>query len=235
MDRPFSTITINGYTLKTTMDCYRRWRFTREDRTVQDKSTPEYLYVTSAKVMRQRLARAGYDRTTLELDFLKYLRDAFKAGEMPYYCRDDVCGGKYTAREQAAAFRAATLDDWLFALKAYITSRWSYSNTSCKTVDSPSRYVDANILIGLIARDDFIFDRYIELQHDVRSFPCANLDNMAVAMLEVLPESAEFVLDVSALVNNNRAYSFDDLILALGQEKAAAHFARIKAASERVH
>ena len=38
------------------------------------------------------------------------------------------------------------------------------------------------------------------------------------------------VLDVSELVLTSRAYSFDDLILTLGREKAAAHFARIKAA-----
>jgi hypothetical protein len=234
MTRPLANITIGGYKLKSTEDCYRRWRFTRDDRVIRNNDFPGYLYVTSSKNLRARLARAGYDRTSLELDFLRYLQNAAKAGEMPFYFRDDICDGRYSAREQMEAFRGATLDDWLFALKEYITNRCHDLNAPCRTSDSASRSVDVEILIGLIARDDFLFDGHIELQHGVKAFPCSGLDNMAVAMLEVLPETAECVLDVSELVLSSRAYSFDDLILGMGGNSAAAHFARIIGFSEQI-
>lgn len=216
MGIPSAFITINGYPLKTTQLRYRRWRFKREDRTIRHTSDREYSYVTSASVMRKRLAEAGYDRTALELDYLRTLRKIYAEDAVSYF---DIrcCAGRYTSAERADAFRRASLNDWLFALKENIINELERFPNPPELVDVPGRPAEVNVLIDALACNRLTIYP-IETEHLQNAFPCASLDCMAVAMLEVVPDSAECILDVTGLVNHELVYCFDDL--RLGDETA---------------
>ncbi|CAG9242114.1 HEPN/Toprim-associated domain-containing protein [Paraburkholderia caribensis] len=209
MGMPSAFITINGYGLKTTRLGYRRWRFKREDRAIRPMDRREYLYVTSAAVMRKRLAEAGYNRTALELEYLRTLQKIHAEGAESYF--DVRCyAGRYTSAERADACRRASLNDWLFALKENITNHMERFPDPPEFVDEPGRPAEVNVLIDTLACSrSTIYP--IETEHLQNAFPCASLDCMAVAMLEVVPDTAECILDVTSLVDHVLVYCFDDL------------------------
>jgi hypothetical protein len=208
MGIPSAFITINGYGLKTTQISYRRWRFKREDRVIRPMDRREYVYVTSAAVMRKRLAEAGYDRTALELEYLRTLQKISAEGAESYF-RTRCCIGRYTSAQRAEARRRASLDDWLFALKENINHKERFTNPPY-LVDESGRPAEVDVLIDTLAcSESTIYP--IETEHLQNAFPCASLDCMAVAMLEVVPDTAECILDVSDLVNHELVYCFDDL------------------------
>ncbi|EUC18718.1 HEPN/Toprim-associated domain-containing protein [Paraburkholderia hospita] len=211
MGMPSAFITINGYGLKTTRLGYRRWRFKREDRAIRPMDRREYVYVTSAAVMRKRLAEAGYDRTALEMEYLRTLQKISAEGTASYF---DVrcCIGRYTSAQRAEACRRASLNDWLFALKENITNRKARFLNPAELVDESGRPAEVDVLIDTLAcSESTIYP--IKTEHLQNAFPCASLDCMAVAMLEVVPDSAECILDVTDLVNHELVYCFDDLRL----------------------
>jgi hypothetical protein len=209
MGMPSAFITINGYGLKTTRLGYRRWRFKREDRAIRRMDRREYSYVTSATVMRKRLAEAGYNRTALELDYLRTFQRIHAEDAASYF---DVrcCAGQYTPAERAEACRRASLNDWLFALKANIINNQERFPKPPELVDVPGRPPEVNVLIDILACNRLTIYP-IETEHLQNAFPCTSLDCMAVAMLEVVPDSAECILDVTDLVNHELVYCFDDL------------------------
>ncbi|CAE6872585.1 HEPN/Toprim-associated domain-containing protein [Paraburkholderia domus] len=217
MGVPSAFITINGYPLNTTQFRYRRWRFKREDRTIRYTTSSEYLYVTSASVLRKRLAKAGYDRVALELEFLRSLQSIFGSQDAQSYFDDRCFAGRYSPAERAEACRRTSLDDWLLALKENIINDQERFPEPPEIVDVPGRPAGVNVLIDTLACNrTTVFP--IKTEHLQNAFPCASLDCMAVAMLEVVPDSAECILDVTALVDYGLVYSFDDL--RLGDETA---------------
>ncbi|MGT2476482.1 HEPN/Toprim-associated domain-containing protein [Paraburkholderia terrae] len=206
---PCAFITINGYGLKTTRLGYRRWRFKREDRAIRPMDRREYVYVTSAAVMRKRLAEAGYNRTALELEYLRTLQKIHAEGAESYF-RTRCCIGRYTSAQRAEACRRASLNDWLFALKENITNRKARFSNPPDPVDKPGRPAEVDVLIDTLAcSESTIYP--IKTEHLLNAFPCASLDCMAIAMLEVVPDSAECILDVTDLINHELIYCFDDL------------------------
>lgn len=210
MGAPGAYITINGYPLKTTKLRYRRWRFKREDRTIRFSDSSEYLYITRASTLRKRLAEAGYDRTALELEYLRSLQHIYASQDVASYFDVRCVAGRYTPAERAEACRRASLDDWLLALKENITNYHERFTEPPVIVDVPGRPAEVNVLIDTLACNrTSVFP--IETEHLQNAFPCASLDCMAVAMLEVVPDSAECILDVTALVDYELVYSFDDL------------------------
>lgn len=211
MGIPSAFITINGYPLETTQLRYRRWRFKREDRTIGHSTFSKYLYVTSASVMRKRLAEAGYDRTALELEYLRSLQTIFASQDAASHFYDRCFAGRYTPAERAEACRRASLDDWLLALKENIINQQERFPEPPEIVDVPGRPSEVNVLIDTLACNRTTLFSPIKTEHLQNAFPCASLDCMAVAMLEVVPDSAECILNVTALVDHELVYSFDDL------------------------
>lgn len=195
-----------------------------------DEPETEYLYVVSADTLRQRLASTGRDRTSLELEFLRYTSAVFKSSSAPYFFRASYPATKEIALARARAFRDANLDDWLRALKVVKQSGLVYWNRHGK--DAP-----ADLLVDIVSGHDMpIFDAtppdrlvngfpYASLgsmgitsgsglnppAHMLNGFPCTSLESMAVAMLEISPADAECVFDVSDFVIYGDDHSFDDL------------------------
>jgi len=221
-------IKIGGYPIDSMRDQYRRWLFVREDRIIRTRTKgqrnlithalpddpsewnePEtdYLYLTRADTLHRRLATAGYDRSSLELEFLKYRNMVFKHSNPPYFFQDHYLKTAKTAHARAEAFRKATLNDWLDALGDAVKSRIHYWTRSHEGL-TPS-----NLLVDIVTgRDSPNFDGIMP-RHLLSGFPCTSLECMAVAMLEIVPDDAECVLDVSNIVEYGPTYCFEDLIL----------------------
>lgn len=211
MGYPSSFLTINNYDLKTTHLKYRRWKFRREDRFTSGSRSCSYGYVTSAAVMRKRLAEAGYDRQSLEIEFAKCAEEIFSSDDPSAYFEARCFEGNYTTAQRVEACKNASLDDWLIALKEhmFIERRFPYTRR-VKTARNLPPQISA--LVDIINNATTNSQAMFASEHLRPTFPCRSLDCMAVAILEVVPDSAECVLDVTSLVDHELIYSFDDLI-----------------------
>jgi hypothetical protein len=220
-----STITIGGYPLDVMRRSYTIWRhFTPEDRIIRsrriDQRNPhlqgmpgteieaqqleiDFAYSTTADILRRRLGRASFTRTTLEQDYQSYYEAVCKSPGDMFFTRN-----RETAAAQADAFRAATLDDWLEALAETVTSGVSWTRRNSREVAMPE-----NILVHLITDADYPVSDDLMPRHYVSGFPCSSLDNMAVALLEVTAGNVACEQEVSMFVEYQGDTTFDDMRL----------------------
>ncbi|WP_146749777.1 HEPN/Toprim-associated domain-containing protein [Paraburkholderia bryophila] len=233
--RWFANFEIDGYPFGCQMGRYQRWHFVRSDRVIRPETRErharyqarynhvenlsnwhepdEYLYLTTAEILRQRLAAAGFHRTTLELEFLEYLQVAFKFPHPRFASTHEEGIKARKAEERAATIRRAGLDDWLFALRVVMSKDLTVHNSRMEDI----AYSDPNIDINVLVDETSGFLGWKDISPRIKhllGFPCFTLESMAVAMLEVTEDDAECILDVSDLVRTNRAYSFEDLVVA---------------------
>lgn len=156
----------------------------------------------TADDLRRRLGRAGFTRTTLEQEYLTHHRaHSGESGNMFFSTYPD--SGRAFAR--AEAYQAATLDDWLVALAKAVKDGVTYVT---RNVTTPS-----DLLVDIITgRDHPTSDKFWP-RHNLSGFPCASLDNMAVALLEVTNGDALCEQEVSMFVEYQGDSSFDDMRL----------------------
>ncbi|CAE6824868.1 hypothetical protein R75777_06332 [Paraburkholderia nemoris] len=225
---------IDGYPIAWASDNYDRWLFEYDDRIIRTRpkgqrheaihALPEdpsewieletdYLYVTTAQTLRKRLDRTwGYNRRELQAEFNRYRKLILKQ-DLPRFLYGEGLEHTKALPERAEILRATTLDDWLAGLKEVIRRRLTAVNEPIKlTPDSPNS--DLNKLVEIIIADYAPKDYDLLPGHPLWGFPCRRFEHLAVAVLEVVPDNAECVLDVTELVKNEYAYCFEDLILA---------------------
>ena len=217
-----STITIDGYPLDTMRHTYTVWQhFEKKDRIIRcrrpqrnrhildipdaEQWTPprgqQYAYSVTADVLRKRLGRAGYTRTTLEQEFLKYYSTVCRqSGTMFFNTSSEL------ALARAEAFRAATLDDWLEALEETVRTGVNRVGRNAGEFGRPE-----NILVDIISGSDEPSDRNLMPYHSLLGFPCTSLNNMAVALLEVVPGDAACEQEVSMFIEYKGETTFDDM------------------------
>lgn len=177
-----------------------------DDREEWDRPETDYLYLTKADDLRRRLNRAGFSRTTLELEFLKYTSEVFRQEEPPYFFGPWIYDSdEHGPMARAEAFRNATLDDWLSALKKTMDSGVTSFNRSYQDIPEDT-------LAEIITGRDFPRFRSISPEHSVLGFPCTSLECMAIAMLELVPDDAECVVNVSSFVHYGYTNEFNDLL-----------------------
>lgn len=193
-----SEISIDGYELKTwRRNSYILWpRFEKADRIIRSPMHPlrnnvpdgeqrmslEFVYSITADVLRRRLARAGFTWTTLEQEFLRFYQAACRQSGTLFF---DPYPDAEKAQARAEAFRAATLDDWLDALAKAVKSNVTRVRRNAREVAQPK-----DILVDIITGKDYSHERELMTEHSLLGFPCPSLDNMAVALLEVVPGDA---------------------------------------------
>lgn len=189
------------------------WQFVLESGFVPMRAIPsssgvgEHLYLSTAGTLRRRLNSAGYDRKALELEYLKYMDQVFSRWDPPYFFRDEKTSNATTAAQRAEAFRFASLDDWFFALKTAIKIRNSGNLVRPKNIEYSDPFIDMNALVDIVMGPESLPSSIEVPSHVVGGFPCISVECMALAMLEVVPDDAECILDVFEL-----ASSFDDLV-----------------------
>ncbi|MEN8503608.1 MULTISPECIES: HEPN/Toprim-associated domain-containing protein [Paraburkholderia] len=199
-----SQITIGGYELVEYRRTYEVWRhFKPEDRIIRPGSVPDSAYSVTADVLRKRLGRAGFTRTTLEQEFQRFYHAACHLPRNLFFRR---CPESAAAR--AEAFRTASLDDWLEALDETVRAGLTVSQRSMGWVAEPR-----NMLVSIITGPDWPSTRDLVPQHELNGFPCSSLDAMAVALLEVTPASALCEQRVTMFVEFDGDTSFDDMKL----------------------
>jgi hypothetical protein len=220
-----STITIGGYPLDVMRHSYSVWQhFKREDRIIRsrrkDQRNPhiqgmpdteleaqqleiDFAYAVSADLLRQRLGRAGFTRTSLEQEYLRYYAAVSQRSETMFFDRSAE-----TAAIRAEAFRSATLDNWLEALGETVRTGASRIRRNTREVGEPD-----NILVDIITGRDEPSSRDLMPNHCLLGFPCSSLDNMAVALLEVTPGNPACEQEVSMFVEYQGDTTFDDMRL----------------------
>ncbi len=170
------------------------------------------MYVISAEVLRKRLAEAGFDRAALEVEFAKCVQDIFSSNAPELYFESHRGSGPRLTTEQIEAFRKASLDDWLLALKKHMAIvREGHPYLTRKDPIPRNLPARINALVAIIDSDLSPVQQMFKPEHRIQMFPCRSLDCMAVAMLEVVPSEAECVLDVTTLVDRELVYCFDDI------------------------
>ncbi|CAE6872576.1 HEPN/Toprim-associated domain-containing protein [Paraburkholderia domus] len=202
-----------------------------ENRAEWDEPETDYLYVVTAEELRRRLSRtprvdpvlsedeyepynvSGDDLTTLQSEFERYKLEMLKDDVPDFYVGESDSEIKQVP-ERAHALRGTTLNDWLMALKEVIKSGATRAKSFTSPVTPKGPTFDSKALADIILTD--LYPRSYDLRpcHDLWGFPCSAFEHLAVAMLEVIPPNAECVLNVTELVENDRVYCFEDLVLA---------------------
>ncbi|MDR6679514.1 hypothetical protein J2W58_003730 [Pseudomonas psychrotolerans] len=204
----YSFTTIGGYPIHSTKNYYERDWFRIKDRIIRtrkkserntlvwcaadpdemDETETDYLYLVNCETLRRRLELCGYNSDTLKKDFddykIEWIEQLTQFNYPENYIKDVI---------------DSTLDDWLQTLKKAVSLRYKYS-----TWDK-----DVNVGNDQLLRK-FIDNKPIAI-HET-GFPCFGLENMAIAIMEILPSDAECILDVTALVEGGWTDSFDNFI-----------------------
>lgn len=215
-----SAVTIGGYELDVWRRSYTVWeRFEKKDRVIRSRIYPvnwdrpdgeqrmglEFAYSVTADVLRRRLGRAGFTRTTLEREFMRYYEAvSLQSGTLFF----DTYPDAEKAHARADAFRAAKLDDWLDALAKAVTANITRVRRNAREAAHPE-----DILVDIITGSDEPGDRNLMPRHCLLGFPCSSLDNMAVALLEVVDGNARCQQEVSMFVEYLDDTTFDDMRL----------------------
>lgn len=207
-------ISIGGHVIGEMPGGYRPWHFARDDRIIRPGERREYLFVTTAKVLRQRLANAGHTRESLEREFSQYT-------DKLHFEKFSTWGYFYSTSENTRARMGsvtfATLDDWLGALgdalEYYRHVGRGHAGPRFEQREMSDPFIDINRLVECIT--DFDLPQPSDelpmlTRHSEIGFPCTSLESMAIAMLEVVPDDTECAFDVTDIVRQGHIYCFDD-------------------------
>jgi hypothetical protein len=216
-----SEITIGGHEFDVMRYSYTVWEhFKPEDRVIRSRAVPahprpdiaylrrDFVYSITADVLRRRLARAGFNWTTLEQEFQKHYHAVCRRQGTLFF---DKYPDAERALARAEAFRAATLNDWMDALAKTVEMGVTRVGRNAGEFAQPK-----NILVDIISGSDAPewFDcRQLMPEHCLYGFPCSSLNNMAVAMLEVVPSDALCEQEVTMFVEFKGDMTFDDMRL----------------------
>lgn len=232
--RFFAYFEIDGHPFSVDMNEYEPWFFVREDRVIRPlshqrraryrarngqsddflslpRSIDEYVYRTDARTLRQRLKAAGYDRTSLDLEYLKCKQETTFPMPDRTLTRTER-ETRYWATEYRLAFHQTSLDDWLAALKEVMSRDLTYLNKRTHVSASKTEYIDVDLLVDMVAHCTVVPHKSPPKLHTMGAFPCISRECMALAMLQVAPDNAECTLDMSELVSTGLTDSFTDLI-----------------------
>lgn len=211
-------LTIDGFPLASWENQVPNWYFTTEDRVVRTRTKSqrnlmicdpmrheremndietEYVYSVRGSVLKERLEAAGFNRQSLEKDFMARREHLLGSaiGLTPYGVT------RKQAKAKIEALRSESLVAFLGALRYVVSLKIS----PLRNRHLEGRFPDP--LVRLLIGKAYAY--YPAGEHGT-GFPCAALENLAVAVLEVMPGSVECVLDVTDLVQPH-VPAFDDI------------------------
>jgi hypothetical protein len=208
-------ITIADYPIESFQNHFYPWLFKKSDRQIvngtragrnrfiwgapdpEDKDEPEqwYVYVSRAATIKRRLELAGCTRATLDVEFKTGIDQWLEAIQR---YEDEH------SQAQVQTLKTASLTAWLDALRQVMNrglrySRWERTDYKDDILNIMLNYDPRFELDGVWYSTDL-------------NFPCATLDGLGRAFLEIVPDDARCVLDVTDLVDGGWTDAFDDLI-----------------------
>lgn len=153
----------------------------------------------TANVLRRRLELAGFNRESLEREFQESIVQRISFEEN--LAENDWATA--VTKIKLPLLKSTTLQDWMERLKIIV----DHGLTTWRWAEKKAEYDDP--LLSVLLTPDYWSEEGVE--HDL-GFPCRSLENLAVAMLEILPGETECVLDVTDLVGGGWTDAFEDLI-----------------------
>ncbi|HEY1755200.1 MAG TPA: HEPN/Toprim-associated domain-containing protein [Bryobacteraceae bacterium] len=208
-------ITIGGYPIETSRNDFHPWFFKKSERQIVSRKKSErnrlvwgapspddadeletcYLYVSTARILRRRLQLAGCTKATLEKEFRDGVNrwlDALKK-----YNDGEV-------RAHVHALEDASLPVWLDKLgqvmkRGLVFNRWNWADYKDDVL---------NIMLNYDPRLDEVDGAW---PSSTLNFPCTSGDGFGRAFLEIVPDDAPCLLDVTDLVAGGWTKAFDDL------------------------
>jgi hypothetical protein len=203
-------ITVDEYPIETFQNDFHPWFFKKSERQIVTRKRSErnplvwvapdpdegdeleqcYLYVVRAATLKRRLELAGHTRLTLE--------EEFDAGINIWL---EAIGGDHP---HTGALKAAKLEVWLERLKQIMrrgltSHRWERTDYGDDILDIMLNYDPRYEVDGVWPSSTV-------------HFPCATFDVLGLAFLQIVPDDAECILDVTELVGGGWTDAFDDLI-----------------------
>ncbi|CAB3810802.1 hypothetical protein LMG27177_07479 [Paraburkholderia fynbosensis] len=172
--------------------------------------------MTTAAELRQRLRRAGFTRESLEREFLEYKDKVVHFTDLQHL-RDTP----EEAHRRAHSVQYAALDDWLCALGLlqHCIAAGQFTDARFYEYRASDPLIDIQMLTQCISLSRYIGETRDALpRHNRFGFPCASLECLAVAMLEVVEDDAPCELDVTDFVRYEGSRAFDDVTRREGQE-----------------
>ncbi|MFL9887357.1 HEPN/Toprim-associated domain-containing protein [Paraburkholderia agricolaris] len=214
----FAHISIGQKSFSEMESGFSHWYFEQHDRVIWDPGLGEheirYLYLTTAAELRLRLRRAGFTRDSLELEFRDYKDKAAHFTNLQY-----LSDTPEEAHRRAHSVRYATLDDWLCALASlqnFIAMQFTAARFHEYIASDP--LIDVEMLTQGVRLSRHIDKTRDALpRHNQIGFPCASLECLAMAMLEVVEDDAPCTLDVTDFVDRG-VTTFDDVTRREGRE-----------------
>lgn len=203
----WAAIELDGMSILETQNYLYRWYLKKKERLTLPRtdeapeSGPRYFYMSPAKTIARRLAFDGYDIGNLKQDFKKQL------AQMVQDCKDmQEIDPEGKCVQLLPVLEGSTLDDWLFRIRRIRAEGLSSSYWSEPSQD----HGDALLNFMLENSESYYFsDRP---GSGGFHFPCTSPEMYAVALLQIVPEDSQFVLDATQMIESGWSDEFDDFI-----------------------
>jgi hypothetical protein len=209
----YAHVKIDGMEIFSTQNYYYEWYFRKSERLIESMAAvtyyddPEqpndeiikiYQYKISAASLRRRLNLAGFNRQSLENEFKTQRDQQIKDAEEMIEIDPEGDAARFLP-----ILRSSNLDDWLDCLRIIHTRKLEVNFWGNKQ----EKY-ENELLTFMLLPDGFYTNHPTAGSY---SFPYLSLEGFAVAVLEIVPETAECILDVTNLVDSGWTDAFNDL------------------------
>ncbi len=199
----WASIELGDQTILETQNHFGTWYFRKSERVIEHdlvEDAKSYKFVMSGTVLLRRLELDGHNRASLRKEFDLQLESMKKD------CRDMMeldPNGRPTGF--LPVLEQSTLDDWLKRLRRIVEE-----NLVAAPYGQPDKDFGDPLLNFMMSVEGYFFSD--SPGAGGHHFPCRTHEAYAVALLEVLPEDASCILDVTALVEAGWTSAFDDLV-----------------------
>lgn len=209
----YADVKIGGEVLYSTQNYYYEWYFRKSERSIDaissasyysdaersaDEMIDVYHYKTLGTTLRRRLELAGYDNQSLAQEFKIQREQLIKDVEEMVEISPNGEAARFLS-----VIKSSSLEDWLSRLKIIIEKKLDIDFFSKEKIE----YGD-ELLTFMLRHDVFFTERPTAGSY---SFPCLSIECYAIALLQILPENIECILDVTDLVNGGWTDAFNDL------------------------
>ena len=216
----FAFMTINGYVVDSTKNYFNQWYFKKADREIITQKVSErnpmiwgepvlgeedyfeqcYIYQISAGTLKRRLELAGWNCHSAKQEFIKSVKDRLLAAEEYEY------GDSRNYRHHIPFLKDAIFEEWLVKLEQIISCK------TRRTYDWEEPITNSDTILEILLNEP----NYQSFDDDIPAFdinwPCKTFEGFVRAVLEIVPDEAPCILDISDLVQGGWTEEFEDLV-----------------------
>ena len=215
----YAHLTVDDYLVDSTKNRFDEWLFNRSDRLIMHQKISQrnkmiwgdpveddymeqiYIYKIPARTLKRRLELQGWSIHSAEQEFIKSVAARLHGAE----AADDELIANYP--HHVSVLKNARFEDWLINLKQIIASK------TRKRYEYEGRQIpNADPILDILLNEPY----YQLFNDDIPIFainwPCLSFEGFVRAVLEVVPDEAFCILDVSDLIVGGWTDEFEDLV-----------------------